>query len=227
MKQYQMPENLDRQFYTKAAKPNRHQARRLRMVKRLLHGCGGRALDYGCGYGDITYAIAGQFPGIVGTDVSPERIAWARKEFHPVPFQVCREAGLDFGDAAFQTVISIVVINWVDDPDRYLAEIYRVLAPGGKLVVAAAGPDRLREGLRKVLGQREAQPRYWQETRAQMLARLERHGFAIEQADCFFDPIRDNCSSWRTFILELIRLPLRVLRPTAVACYYGFRAVKR
>ena len=128
------------------------------MVRRLLSGCRGRALDYGCGYGDIAHAISGQFSEIIGVDLSPERVEWARREFSPISFQVCHADSLEFGDDSFRTVISIVVINWVNDPDVYLREIHRVLAPGGKLVLAAAGPDRLRNVIRATLGRRPAEP---------------------------------------------------------------------
>jgi ubiquinone/menaquinone biosynthesis C-methylase UbiE len=217
---------LDCRCYKRGAALDPHQANRLKMVRRLLSGCQGRALDYGCGYGDIAHAISGQFSEIMGVDVSPERIEWARREFSPISFQVCQPNSLQFLDSTFQTVISIVVINWVNDPDFYLREIHRVLAPGGKLVLAALAPDRLRNLVRAVLGRPPAELGCWSESIHQMTVRLQRQGFQIEVVDCFYDPVRESLGSLKKLISGMALTPMRIFGIPAFAPYYGVRAVK-
>jgi ubiquinone/menaquinone biosynthesis C-methylase UbiE len=217
---------LDCRYYKRGVPLACHQANRLRMVRRLLSGCQGRALDYGCGYGDIAHAISGQFSEIVGVDISHERIEWARREFSPISFLVCDANSLEFGDATFQTVISIVVINWVNDPDLYLREIHRVLIAGGKLVLAAAAPDRLRNLVRASLARRPAELGFWNESIEQMTARLQLQGFQIEAVDCFYDPFRESLSSLKNFISGVALIPMRIRSVPTFAPYYGVRATK-
>jgi ubiquinone/menaquinone biosynthesis C-methylase UbiE len=196
------------------------------MFRRLLSGCQGRALDYGCGYGDIAHAVSAQFSEIIGVDLSPERVEWARHEFSPISFRVCQANSLEFADNAFQTVISIVVINWVTDPDLYLRESHRVLAPGGKLVLAAAAPDRLRNLIRASVGRPSAELGFWSESVPQMTLRLQRHGFQVEGVDCFYDPLRESLDSLKKFVSGMVLLPMRICGMPAFAPYYGVRAVK-
>jgi ubiquinone/menaquinone biosynthesis C-methylase UbiE len=217
---------LDSRCYKRGAALDPHQANRLKMVRRLLSGCQGRALDYGCGYGDIAHAISRQFSEIIGVDLSPERVEWARREFSPIFFQVCSANSVDFADGTFQTVISIVVINWVSDPDLYLREIRRVLAPGGKLVLAVQAPDRLRNLVRASLGRHPAEVGFWNESVQQMTLRLQRQGFHIEAVDCFYDPLRESLGSLKKFISGMALIPMRICGACSFAPYYGVRAVR-
>jgi len=226
MKTDHMPSGLACNYYRKGATQAPHQARRLQMVRRLLKTCSGQLLDYGCGYGDIAYAISPAFTSVVGVDVSEDRITWARKEFAPVQFRVCDGDKLDFQNASFQTVISIVVINWVENPDQYLAECYRVLSLGGNLVIAVAAPDPIRTFTRKLLRKSPVHTQFWTENLAAMSQRLRHHDFEIKQVDCFFEPWSDILNSWKQACLTAINLPMRVCRVPAFAPYYGVRAVK-
>lgn len=197
------------------------------MVRRLLSGCGGRALDYGCGYGDITYAVSGQFVEIIGVDVDETRVRWASREFSPVPFLVCDGDRLEFPSGTFQTVLSIVVINWVDDADSYLREAHRVLARGGSLVMAVRAPDRMGGLLRRALGRPPVEMPFWTEALADMRVRLQRHGFMIARTDCFYDRLQEDVTSFKGVLAGLGRLPMRVFRARGFAPYYGLRGVRQ
>src|SRR4029450_12631703 len=52
----------------------------------------------------------------------------------PVTVRQATAEALPFDDASFDTVVSTLVLCSVDDPDRALAEIHRVLRPGGQLI---------------------------------------------------------------------------------------------
>jgi ubiquinone/menaquinone biosynthesis C-methylase UbiE len=98
----------------------------------LVAGARGRVLDLGCGTGRNLPRYA---PGVrvVGLDPSAEALARARRRAPGIPLvRGCAEA-LPFRAGAFDTVVSGLVFCSVDDPPRGLAEVRRVLGPGGTL----------------------------------------------------------------------------------------------
>ena len=97
-------------------------------------------LDVGCGDGRWTDDIAKQLaPGsrIHGIDHSDRAIAFARLICPDYTFGVSSGGQLDFDDASFDLVSAIEVIEHVPDgaEENFLAEIHRVLRPGGALVL--------------------------------------------------------------------------------------------
>ncbi|HEX8742793.1 MAG TPA: class I SAM-dependent methyltransferase [Thermoleophilaceae bacterium] len=97
------------------------------------------ALDFGCGPGRLTRALARHFGSSVGVDVSPRMVEVARRLHADV--ENCRfvagERALDgLGDARFDLVYSNLVLQHVSDPRAalgYVAGLARVLAPQGLL----------------------------------------------------------------------------------------------
>lgn len=103
-------------------------------------------LDVGCGGG--RYSIAAALLGaarVVGVDVSVESIADARRRASGLQQVAFHEASVDalpFPDATFDGVICSGVLHHVADPARAVAEIARVVRPGGMayfLVYATEG----------------------------------------------------------------------------------------
>lgn len=106
---------------------------------------GQEVLDFGCGSGYGTARIAQTCKRIVGIDIAAEAITYAQAKFKADNLQFARIEPADgqplpFDDQSFDVVLSFQVIEHVPDVHRYLAEIRRVLRPGGLLVVAT--PDR-------------------------------------------------------------------------------------
>ena len=136
----------------------------------------GAALDFGCGVGRLTQAMARRFAACVGIDISDEMIRNA-EELNQYP-HCCYVASaaelLPFADESFAFVYSNIVLQHM--PRRlalgYLREFVRVLKPGGVLVfgvqdsfvadglgsrvVRARDVIRLRTRLKAVIGRREA-----------------------------------------------------------------------
>ena len=97
---------------------------------------GEKILDLGCGNGWATRLLAQAAPGTqaIGVDVSARMIARA-DELHSFTirarYDCCPFEALDFGDATFDRAFSMEALYYSTDADRALAELFRVLKPGG------------------------------------------------------------------------------------------------
>jgi SAM-dependent methyltransferase len=126
---------------------------------------GARVLDAGCGTG-VAARLASEAvrPAgmVVALDPALEMLRIARRS--GLAAIVCGEAqALPFPDAAFDAVLASFVISHVPSYEAALAEMVRILKPGGTLGVTAWGPaeDRYREKWRSLaesFGGREAMP---------------------------------------------------------------------
>jgi len=89
-------------------------------------------LDLGCNNGWGTHLLAGTAKEVIGLDVS--HVADARQRYGSVDFRLYDGHHLPFSDERFDVVVSLQVIEHIDDPKKYLAEIARVLIPGGRAI---------------------------------------------------------------------------------------------
>ncbi len=96
---------------------------------------GERVLDVACGTGTSTASIAKTGATVVGLDFSPAMIAEAEKRHPTFEFIVGDATKLPFGDDEFDAVTISFGLRNVQDPRAALAEMYRVLKPGGRVVV--------------------------------------------------------------------------------------------
>jgi ubiquinone/menaquinone biosynthesis C-methylase UbiE len=115
------------------------------LVARLGLKTGERVLDVGCGTGRLACWIAERVgsPGcVVGIDPLAERIAIARAKAADIRFEVGQAEDLAaFADATFDAVCMSSVLHWVTDKARALAEVRRVLRPGGRLGVTTVSSE--------------------------------------------------------------------------------------
>jgi SAM-dependent methyltransferase len=96
----------------------------------------GRALDFGCGVGRLTQALAGRFDEVDGVDIAPSMIELDRSGGR-CHYHLSAAADLAiFGDDRFDLVCSLLVLQHVEAgyARGYLREFLRVLRPGGVLV---------------------------------------------------------------------------------------------
>jgi ubiquinone/menaquinone biosynthesis C-methylase UbiE len=113
------------------------------MLDQLRLRRGLRVLEVGCGAGDDVRTIARRIgPGghVLGIDASPPTVAEATRRSQgrnlPVAFQVGDALALDVPDASFDRCRAERLLMHVDgEPAVVLAEIARVLRPGGRAVV--------------------------------------------------------------------------------------------
>ncbi len=135
-------------------------------------------LDAGCGSGGMLTGLREEFPGagLSGIDESEHAIELCRERNTGAELVRASVHELPFPAAAFDVVLSLDV--WLNEGvDDTLAahETYRVLRPGGKLILNLAAFEFLRGAHDKAVG---AVRRY---TRPQVRALLEGAGFAIER----------------------------------------------
>ena len=108
-------------------------------------------LDLGCNTGYGTRVIKASGARVVGVDVSPEAIDIARRQYGPagIDFLCIDGRRLPFSDQSFDLIICFQVIEHIVDLQQFLAEIRRVVRPGGKVIFTTPnGPLRLHPGTR-------------------------------------------------------------------------------
>ena len=104
----------------------------------------GPFLDLGCGSGSLVAAIAQKFPNVrvVGIDRNPAAVQDALQRLgdsSQAELAVMDGEDLRFSGESFQTVFAIQNLMHWRDPGAVLAEIHRVLRPGGTLRIYQAG----------------------------------------------------------------------------------------
>ena len=137
-------------------------------VRDRFYGCGsplppalqGRTvLDLGCGSGRDVYLLSrlvGAQGRVIGLDMTPEQLAVARRhqDWHAQRYSYAHSnvefrdgviedlAGAGLADASVDVVVSNCVLNLSPEKPRHIAEIFRVLKPGGELYFSDVFADR-------------------------------------------------------------------------------------
>lgn len=94
-----------------------------------------RVLDLACGTGDLVFDAAPHVRRAMGLDLTHRMLQLAaRRNSHDVPLVTGDMTALPIAGGAFDVVTTGYGLRNVPDLDRALAEIHRVLAPGGRLL---------------------------------------------------------------------------------------------
>ncbi|MCL6557896.1 MAG: class I SAM-dependent methyltransferase [Firmicutes bacterium] len=98
---------------------------------------GEQILDAGCGTGILALELASRGLRVTGVDLSEKMLALAREKIygHKVGFLRADICALPFSDGYFDAVICFTVLEFVGEPESALQELWRVLKPGGRLVI--------------------------------------------------------------------------------------------
>ena len=116
----------------------------------------GRMLDIGTGTGRMTELLAARASHVVAVDNSPEMLRLARAKFANSgnerladPEQVALQLGdfnaLPLDDASIDFAILHQVLHFAQMPEQVVAEVARVLAPGGRVLIIDFAPHDLEE----------------------------------------------------------------------------------
>lgn len=191
----------------------------------LASQSGERILDLGCGDGRLTERIAATGAGVVGIDASPQMVAVARAR--GIAADQGSAESLPYADQSFDAVFSNAVLHWVRDQDAMLAQVRRVLAPGGRFVAEMGGHGNIaaiRVAFAVVLAHHGfaalgARGNYYPTPEA-YTRRLQRHGFAVDRMILFPRPTplpESGMAGWlHTFCRGALDALPEQLRETAV-----------
>jgi SAM-dependent methyltransferase len=118
-----------------------------RMIKALWPGgkpqAGQKLIELGCGPGFYSCKLAERFPeiNVVGIDQSPKQLAWAREKRNRIGLSNCRFKSdnvleLSLPDETFDVLIASRLFTVLPNRRRAVAEMHRVLRPGGRCFIA-------------------------------------------------------------------------------------------
>jgi ubiquinone/menaquinone biosynthesis C-methylase UbiE len=165
-------------------------AQRAACLRMLDPRRGERALDVGCGPGLLLAdlgALVGPRGSALGIDISADMVSIARARCEPWPWIAVAEGpatAIHAPDEAFDIVTSTQVLEYVPDVDAALAEIRRVLRPGGRAMLLDSDWEALVTNADDVARQ-SAVLQAWRAHAAHqslprsLVARLKRAGFDI------------------------------------------------
>ena len=110
-----------------------------RAISQVSPAAGQRVLDLGCGRGILLDRLAASFRTQgYGVDVSRGTLKGLRSESVASHRIACSEGeNLPFRDSTFELAVSMDVLEHVEAPERVLAEVVRVLKPGGVVLCYA------------------------------------------------------------------------------------------
>ncbi|MEL7488044.1 MAG: class I SAM-dependent methyltransferase, partial [Pseudomonadota bacterium] len=169
----------------------------------------GLGLDLGCGDGiltDILFERIGRKPTLVGVDLDPlETAAAAHYEFYE-RVHTCSAADIPEDDATFDFVISNSVLEHIPDLEAVIAEVGRVLKPGGKFLFTVPAPG-FHENLVGSLVPGASRSRYLRDLDARLAhfhylsesewtAICDRNGLMLDAAEGYLD--RAQTQRWES-----------------------------
>ena len=108
---------------------------RIATVRALGINAGDRVLDIAAGTGTSSAAIARAGARVTALDFSPGMVAVGRQRHPDIEFVEGDAQQLPFDDASFDAVTISFGLRNVNDPHRALAEMRRVLVPGGRVII--------------------------------------------------------------------------------------------
>lgn len=193
------------------------------MLARVARGNFSSALDIGCGEGRFCRKLA-EF-GIAATGIDPtvDLITAAQRLDPEGDYRVAAAEALPLADAAFDLVVAYLSLIDIDDLPTAIAEITRVLAPGGTLLIAnltsfntARSADTEQTYLDEFAAweeRRGIRVRNWHRPLARYMTLLLDAGLALRHFDEPAPTGGDPAKAWRYrkwpnfLIMEWLKLP--------------------
>jgi SAM-dependent methyltransferase len=116
-------------------------SRRAAVARLLADERGGRLLEVGCGKADYAAVAEEVGAGYVGVDFAHGMLRRARERDGELRLALALGERLPFADRSFDLALGVGYLGWVTEPGAALAELARVLRPGGRLVVQSFRRD--------------------------------------------------------------------------------------
>lgn len=145
-----------------------------------------RWLEAACGPGLIARALAPLTGAVVGVDATPAMVELARREaagLANVAFALGDAAALEYGDGEFDGAVTRFSLHHIPVPSRVVAELARVVRPGGTVVIADhMVDDDLDSAAWETEVERLRDPSHWAALPLRRLRALgERAGLTLEK----------------------------------------------
>lgn len=106
---------------------------------------GGRVLDVGFGGGGLIAALIRAGAAPIGVDISAAMVMRARRRFPGIELHCACAERLPLADGCVSKAVSLNSLYFWPDPAAAFAELARVIAPGGRLVIGFEPPEELRK----------------------------------------------------------------------------------
>jgi ubiquinone/menaquinone biosynthesis C-methylase UbiE len=147
-----------------------------------------RVIDVGCGTGLLARRLRRELTGVavVGCDFSDGMLAQATSHGASVAWVRGDAQRLPFRDGSADAIVSTEAFHWFPDKRLALSEFFRVLAPGGRVLLALVNtPTDAVRTLARGASHLVGQPFDWP-TRADMHALVAGAGFRVERQQRIF-----------------------------------------
>ena len=191
------------------------------VARELGLAMGSRVLDAGCGIGGTSIFLAEELHHrVLGITLSSTQLARAQRRAarcrapEPPSFEMRDFLATGYGDASFDGVIAVESVSHADSKGSFLREAYRLLRPGGRLVVSDGFLGRAPSGRA-----RTHYERFIHGVAVPHLAPIEE--FLVEAAGCGFEEIR--CFDKQREILPSARAIARLSRVGVLVCWVPCR----
>jgi SAM-dependent methyltransferase len=146
---------------------------------------GARVLEIGAGTGRLLHALVQRGVSIEGVELRQDLIDDGLRCYGPLPLKRVTGTSLPYAEASFDAVISFDVFEHIPDSDAHLAEVWRVLRPGGSYLLQT--PNKWTNVIFETIRWRSftcfRSDHCSLHSLGELERRLGRHGFSVEVFD--------------------------------------------
>jgi len=152
---------------------------------------GGKVLDVATGPGDYIHTMMKALKNhesLVGIDILKKDLESAKKQFkdHPVKLMEMNAESMEFDDESFDTVCMAYSLHHLDRIDTVLAEMIRVLKPGGTIIIQ----EEFRDGKQTEAQKTNFLQHAWDAEIDSMLGKTHKPTFKKQEIKGFLDSLQ-------------------------------------